>query len=491
MLKIKHLSVLLILIVLLLILVMSCDVGSKINPLVENVVAIMRPLRGLRRSARMRNDFGIVDSNLKFSINNLLDEFQILDTEKQVITYILSVVVNPVIGWDEDYKTYNEHEFYNMLNSLGASRVKEIIKVNSKIFQAQERAISAILNLSEDTVKQQLQDSFDTKNNEYELHLKEAFNGPMSNDVYLKIVGSNYADKFDDIRYRAIDIGPKGVYVWLSVEQKKVVDYMKSIAMSFLVGEDRGLKIYTSSGFDNLLNGLGLSKVEEIIKIYLQVVSAENEAYAAINRIKKEKFKEGLLYAVSVAHRIDSYQLYLKELFNDSIPENIYRNFIKNSYFSELTTLLTNVINNSKVFVEFEKFYANLSAYDKEVITNIQNILIDVKIGRSEGYRAYNDVKFAYLLGSLGAAKIRDIIDVHLNILKAQNEASVAVNKLNQGERKEKLQIDFNSHVNGYPLHLKSLYHDLKADNVYNNVIKSDYANKYLEIKNAAEYIAS
>lgn len=476
---------------LLIILVMSCDVGSKMNPVIENIVAITRPLRGLRRSVRMRNDFGVVDSNLNFSLNNLLDEFQILDTERQVITYIRSVVSSPVIGWDEDYKTYSDHEFYNMLNSLGASRVKEIIKVNSKIFQAQERATSAILNLNEDTVKQQLQDSFDTKNNEYELHLKEAFNESMSNDVYLKIVGSNYADKFDDIRHRAIELGPKGVYVWLSVEQKKAIDYMKSIAMSSLVGEDRGLKIYTSSDFDNLLNGLGLSKVEEIIKTYNQVISAENEAYEAIEKIKTEKFKEGLLYAVSVAHRIDSYQLHLKELFNDSTFENIYRNFIKNRYFSELNTLLTNVINNAKIFVEFEKFYEKLSEYDKEVITNIKNILIDVKIGRSEGYRAYNNVKFAYLLGSLGAAKIREIINVHLNILQAQNEASLALNKLNQGERKEKLQIDFNSHVNGYPLHLKSLYHDLKADNVYNNVIKSDYANKYLEIKNAAEYISS
>ncbi|WP_330730299.1 BTA121 domain-containing protein surface lipoprotein [Borrelia turicatae] len=279
------------------------------------------------------SEMGSVGVKLDVKLNKLLGTFGIPFNERQVIVYIQSILTDPSIGGSLGYKFYDNEEFYNLLSDLGDFRLKKIIEFHLKIIKAQNDAQVAIRDVKDTKLKERLQTRFKEYNNAYPLHLKGLFSKAISDNVYDKVIGSDYNFKFNTITDKARSIIDfESLYAELSGDQRIAVDNIRMIVTDPGIGSTKGYKTYSTDEFYNFLYSLDALKIKTLIKFHVENVIARNESLAAICDVKDAKLKKRLQTRFEECN--NAYPLYLKELFNESTPDGVYGRVIKSKYAS-------------------------------------------------------------------------------------------------------------------------------------------------------------
>ncbi|UPA11327.1 hypothetical protein bpSLO_001180 (plasmid) [Borrelia parkeri] len=472
MIKIRHISLLLI-VILLLLLVISCKFQGNTD-LTETLQASLRPIR----------EAG--SDNVDIKINSLLNAFGIFAEEKGAIAYIRSIVTDPSIGSVEGYRTYDDEDFYDLLRQLGSFKLKEIIEVHLKIFNtAPDAALAAINNVMESEEKRDLQNKLSSYKDAYPLHLKGLFSRYVLNDVYLYVMGDDYAVKYAELEDEAINIVVGvDVYAGLSDLELRVINYIRSVVTDFKVGP-LGHKTYSNSEFYDLLNKMRAAKVKRMIRIYLGDKRAQKDAEAEIRtiiaNIQGDRAKKHLESTIDNLN--NSYSVHLKMLFDRSTPDEVYDIVTIDNYASRFIK----VYDEAKRILEFENL-CNNEILDAELkaVKDMRNIVIKSGIGRAEGYSMYDDYTFDFLCGSLGSEILKKIIKLHLEIMDRQEEALEVIKNLQEGYEKQNLQDKFIGYKNAYALHLKMLFDRSPSNAIYDEIVKGNYVDKLINLKEAA-----
>ncbi len=149
----------------------------------------------VKTAVTRRHDKG----DLKVKIKELLVKFGLSDEGKQIVYKIQKIVTNPDIGKDDKaggYKTYDDLKFYNLLDTLGALKVKEIVghylKVDRRQNEVKNAFSQAINNAAEGPLKERLQNKLDDYQDGYALRLKKLFKDDNANAVYAAFTADDY-----------------------------------------------------------------------------------------------------------------------------------------------------------------------------------------------------------------------------------------------------------------------------------------------------------
>ncbi|UPA14059.1 BTA121 domain-containing protein surface lipoprotein [Borrelia turicatae] len=472
MIKIRHISLLLIVIILLL-LVISCEFQGNTD-LTETLQASLRPVREAESD----------DGDIK--INSLLNAFGIFAEEKDAIAYIRSILTDLSIGSVEGYRTYDDDDFYDLLKQLGAFKLKEIIEVHLKNFNtAPDAALAAISNVMKSEAKQDLQNRLSSYKDAYPLHLKGLFSRYVLNDVYLYIIGDDYAVKYAELEDEAINIVVGvDVYAGLSASELRVIDYIRSVVTDVKVGP-LCHKTYSNSEFYDLLNKMRAAKVKRMVRIYLKDKRAQKDAEAEIRTIianlQGDRAKRRLESTIDNLN--NSYSVHLKMLFDKSTPDEVYDIVTIDDYASRFIR----VYHEARRILEFENL-CNNEILDAELkaVNDMRNIVINSGIGRAEGYSMYDDYTFDFLCGSLSSEVLKKVIKLHLEIMNRQEEVLGVIKNLQEGYEKQNLQDEFSRYKNAYALHLKMLFDRSPSNAIYDKIVKGNYASSFIKLKEAA-----
>ncbi|UPA11326.1 hypothetical protein bpSLO_001179 (plasmid) [Borrelia parkeri] len=423
--------------------------------------------------------FKVFNDNIgDVKLNNLLSAFGISYERKKIMEEIQNAVTDPYIGKLESYKTYNTDEFYNLLYSLGALKVEEMIDSHFKNLQVQGEARNAIKDIIESDLRQEMQNRFNDHVNDYPLYLKWSFNDLTSGGVYNRFMNGGYFIGFAKIRDDSIDIlGGDDVYMGLSDSQQDVIDDMRDM----VIDPKRGSLMhvtYDTKGFYDLLNKMRAAKVKKMIKVYLENKKArqelELEAREAILEVNREELKQRLENDLNKLN--DDYSLYFKGLFDTSSSDNVYFRVIDDNY----ATRFIKIKNNVGYIVEFDKLYKGLSDVQRKILDDeIRVIVTDADIGKDKDYKIYDDFTFELLLGELGTTKVEKMIQVYFKRQVTQNEVRNAIGNISGDDAKQRLRNIFVRYKNDYKLHLKELFSESTADEIYNRFINDDYTIGY------------
>nr|ALC78616.1 Hypothetical protein BTA129 [Borrelia turicatae 91E135] len=482
MMKLSHFSLFLVLIFILL-LVVNCDLKSKGSTGIEENLTSKREVKKLGRFGReYTSKMVATGNNLDIKLNNLLDKFGLLDKEREAIAYIRRTITDSKIGNASYYKTYTDFEFYNLLESLGATRIKEIITFYLEVVNIQKSFERVIKNVKDATSRGKLQNELNERKNQYQLHLKGLFDSDNFDDIYNEIIGDNYFSELIKFKDEITKVeGGLDVYTWLSDDEQIVIDKIRGIVTDPLIGKYKGYRTYTDIEFNNLLNELGDNKVFAMILVYLEEQSNQDaawlEALEAIDSVDDADFREQL--RVKIDDERDNYKLHFKELFNEFLSELVYQKFMKNICYYDKFVLIKKTAQH---IIAFKKLYKKLSSVQKRGLDYIRIVVTNFNIGVL--HKTYNAIEFESLLGSLGATRVERIIDFHLNVLKAKKDAQSAISSLPESMTRHNLQRLFDAHSNGYELHLKELFHINFPYQVYYSVARSSYVDLYFEIIN-------
>ncbi|UPA12700.1 BTA121 domain-containing protein surface lipoprotein [Borrelia venezuelensis] len=240
------------------------------------------------------------------------------------------------------------------------------------------------------------------------------------------------------------------------------------------IGSAGGFKTYDMDEFYNLLDGLGSLKLREIIKFHsnaLEVqVQAEIEARSVIDSVKGDVLKQRL---ENMFNQHKDYCLsYLKWLFNDPNPDTVYFRVINDNYvdkFSKIKDRIQSVVEDAKQYAGW------MSASELEAIAFIRDILTDPSIVGYGGLKTYSNSEFYNLLRNLGDTILKEIIQFHLNNLRTENAALVAIENLQENYEKQQLQYKLYFCKLKYTLYLKELFGEPTSDDIYRKFLVSRY----------------
>ncbi|AHH14637.1 BTA121 domain-containing protein surface lipoprotein [Borrelia hermsii] len=301
MMKTRYSNNLLLVLILLLLLIIGCDLGFG-----------------------RKDDPKLSVADIK--LNKLLDKFRLHNEEREVVMYMRSVAMDPSVDFDQDYRTYNSNEFYNLLYGLGGFKIKMIIGVHFRTLERLKEAKAALAVVREGKMKGELSDRFRLRVRAYNLVLKNAFSDYHVKNVYDNLMDYNGESEgyFVEIRDDAKGVTEVGeLYLELVAKERLVVNYMIKIVTNPKIGRGHGYKTYKNRiEFYELLSKLGIARVKELIRLHANNVTAKNEALHVINRVKDSQARQDLLNRLNVLE--DGYPSRLKLVFSGPTPDLIY-----------------------------------------------------------------------------------------------------------------------------------------------------------------------
>ncbi|UPA14053.1 BTA121 domain-containing protein surface lipoprotein [Borrelia turicatae] len=440
--------------------------------------------------------------NINAMLNSLLDKFGIPDDRKKIIDDMRDIVT----GFSRVFsvRVYKNEDFCNLLEGLGAERLKEIIEIHVNILKAQDEALAVIEGIRDDVAKRELQVKFYGRQNAYPLHLKILFNGANSDEVYGKFTSDNYVAEFIAIKEEALglvedsrdvsvegvpqeQVPQKNVYELLLADEKDVIDSIRNVVTTVSSVFKTSYKLYSNDEFYNLLNQLGIVKVKDIIAIYLKDLREKDAFRAEVAAVIEIEEKYALTKKLEIEFKKleDFYPTYLKWIFDRTDADGVYSAFVRGDYSNNFIKLKSDV----KIISDFNKLCEGFSKEEKGTIAYMRSVVTDSNIGSVEGYKTYDDVEFNNLLHDLGVERLREIIKIHLSSHKAKNAALAAMNKAEESQKKQDLKFNFDVLSRGYASHLKLLFHAFNADYVYHDFMGSKYAALFTNFKNEFDNI--
>ncbi|AHH11196.1 hypothetical protein bcCo53_001244 (plasmid) [Borrelia coriaceae] len=513
MIRVKHRSLLIILVSLLLViilLVISCDLNSMSKfggtPRVKKAHGIARPRNHMKK-------------DVKFKLKELLSKFGLLNKQLQAIDKIKRIVTDPNIGDTESYKTYSELQFYNLLETLGDVKVKEIIKnylQACKIqFDAQRTFKKAIKNIADSDLKKQLQTKLNNYNSSYALQLKSLFNYDNDDVIYGNVINdyiirttTQVTEQMDELASLGVvlDIGDaKSIYLQLDSGERNIIDHIKEIVTNPNIGDPKDYETYTKQEFDDLVIRLGLLDIKEIIKNHLEVDVLQKDFDKSIGFVLNSNLKVELYRRLN-NYKID-YMLGMKKLFNEVVSGKIsYDDYVTqtiaqaHNYSTILKTEITDTTDN-------KDFYSLFDSEEQNIIEEIRNIVTKRSfVVPSSDYKLRTEEEFNDLLFALGVVRVKEIIRVYSKYKVFKESKYVEIGKSIKGitdfNSKLILQIKLANARGSYEFQIKKAFtkfddndnilDDLPdPDYVYDNVIHAVYTVIFNSIKDEVAKIVN
>ncbi|AHH11190.1 hypothetical protein bcCo53_001238 (plasmid) [Borrelia coriaceae] len=467
----KRFSLLIALILMLLLLLISCN--PNISSMHDNK---SKDLLGLGK-----------EDGHEFKFKELFDKFGLPLDDQVVVDNIKKIVTDPNIGVDEGYRTYNDLEFYNLLNVLGPIRLKEMIenycevdKRQRELQDAFERVLNNMINIKK---VGQLQAVLNTNIDNYLLQVKKLFNYFSADDVYAQIVDEDNIARMIEratvqisrLRlYIRGDADANDVYLQLSVSEQDAIDAIKRIVTDRSVADGYNYKTYTDSEFYDLLNLLDIFKVKRMIKAYVRQVKILDSDYAvakaAVESLESVEVRQRLL--VIMKHFYDHYKVVIKSIFNDSKEnsESICQKLLDLNYDAKFI----NAINIARTVNRFEAIFENLLDDQKSVLEYIQNI----------GLPSSLILNFKIIVANLGALKVKEIMSFHAEVFLAKESAKAALANTSSFPSKIALEKQFNELEYDYHLYLKKCF---QGAGYANEIDKLTASSKYIRDFNKIE----
>ncbi|UPA19020.1 BTA121 domain-containing protein surface lipoprotein [Borrelia puertoricensis] len=343
--KLSHFSSFLVLIFLLL-LVINCDLKFQGSTGFEENLTIKKHIRKLDKFG---GEYALrmiaTGEDLDIKLNNLLDKFGVFGKERESIAYIRLAITDDNVGKVKGYRTYTDSEFYNLLESLGADRTKEIITFYLEVVNIQESFERAIKNVKDATSRGKLQNNLNQRKNQYQLHLKGLFDSDNFDDIYNNIIGDNYFSELIKFKDEITKVeGGLDVYAWLSDDERVVIDKIRDIVTNPLIGKHEGYRTYTEIEFNDLLNKLGDNRILAMILVYLEDQRNQDaalvKALAAIDNVDDADLREQLRGKINDER--NNYELHLKKLFDEFFPDFLYLSFMQNVHYYGKFVLIKN-----------------------------------------------------------------------------------------------------------------------------------------------------
>ncbi|AHH04091.1 Hypothetical protein BHY_1140 (plasmid) [Borrelia nietonii YOR] len=478
---------------LLLFLVINCnfkpqaDLMFKDNLPGKGSVKVRPPISSsLENTSVKANGVDVAEENIEVKLDKLLGTFMLEDNEGEVIRYVRSVATDSGVGASGD-QAYTDDGFYNLLKSLGALKLKEMIEVHLKITKVQDEALIAIENINNEELKQKLQREFDDYKNNYLSHLKELFSGfipsgSSADNVHYKAINSGYEGYFTSIENQARDfMDGANLYAELPAAERSVIDYIQGVVTNPAIGSANDYRTYSVTEFTILLGSLGDSKLAEIIEFHLGILKAKDDALAVIKDVKRDEFKQKLQNKFNACN--DAYPSHLKGLFHEFAPDRVYSRVINSNYADSFAY----IANQAGSVMQFEKIYEGLSDDGKAVIDYIRGIVVTSGVGDDDSADAYTDDDLYALLSNLDALKLKEIIEVYLEIERVQKEASDAIEDIKKEELKKQLKREFDVYNEFYLSDLKSIFVDgYDPGSVHNRTVNGEHVDKFTKIRDDA-----
>ncbi|UPA17099.1 hypothetical protein bcCo53_001268 (plasmid) [Borrelia coriaceae] len=269
----------------------------------------------------------------------------------------------------------------------------------------------------------------------------------------------------------------------LSEQEIEAVQYIRLVLADESIGKKEGYATYDDDKFYTLLTDLGSNRLREIIAFHLKIINLKEDARAEVSKMLSG-INEGLRQRVKKAfiNYEKYYSVYLKSLFDAPRSKDVYNKFIKSSD-SNFIGIKNEVIG----IIEDGTLYAGkLSEKELDIVAYMRNVLTNPNILSGTVYKEYSKIEFYDLLRQLGHDKLKDIINVSLMTFQTRREALTAIMDIKREEAKKPLMKELYAYDNEYPSYLKGLFGGATLDDVYRNIMDSDYAKNFTDIRDEA-----
>ncbi|UPA17077.1 hypothetical protein bcCo53_001246 (plasmid) [Borrelia coriaceae] len=423
--------------------------------------------------------------NINAKLNKLLNAFGLLSYEQEAIGKLQKIVTNPDIGNTEGYKTYGSLEFYDLLKTLGALRVKGIIKNYLEFAKFQNNVERTINTVSDTDLKDRLQSKLKVCNSSYGFALKELFNdvvsAKLSYDDYVVQTTVKTNDQIAKLEPEIEGVvGDQDIFLHLDGAEGCAIAQIGEILVDSEIDHGR---IYTYDEFYDLLNRLGFFRVIKIVDIYQKYEALQEADYNEIITMIKEEVKDETFKAALEDMAVMTYSSYrnnIRDIFTKyddgkalSVipePEYVYEKMTHAVYRS----LFTDIKEYTESIVRYKNIEGSLLREERQVLSYIQG-----KGGKS-------DFDFVVLLGKLDAAQVKAIVQFHAKILKAKSAAQEARMNVTDDREKEPLMEAFRDTVEEYHKHLVACFKHKDSQTFYNAIVTGTYANDFNRITEKA-----
>ncbi|UPA11325.1 hypothetical protein bpSLO_001178 (plasmid) [Borrelia parkeri] len=368
--KVRYFSELPILISFLL-LIISCDLdssedfvtslfgkGSVVEREYENLV--QKYLKGLveeftedlSEESRVITEMDIdtrIEEQFDLKLKNLLDKFGIFDKDRKVVGYMYLVTTADNSDDILMLKQYTSDEFFNLLEQLGAERLKDMIEACFSDLRAlseyRPKVKEILKDIKRDSIRQKLEGelAWYEESTAYPYYLRCAFKDSNPDVVYAQVMYVGPAYVLGRIYSEAKSILKiENVYSEQYLEQPsesewRIIDYIRDILIDEKIAQNKNYKTYTISEFYNLLGDLDVTKIREIISRTQETLTAYEDAKVAISGINDLRLRQD--FSNRLEKRLSVYGRTLKGVFNKSDIDAIYRAAINSKFIDEFAVI--------------------------------------------------------------------------------------------------------------------------------------------------------
>ncbi|UCP02030.1 hypothetical protein K9R62_05165 (plasmid) [Borrelia hermsii] len=356
--------------------------------------------------------------------------------ERAVIEYIRDALTDPSIETSGD-RAYTDDEFYHFLGSLSDVNVRNFT-AHMKL-KEQDEALRAIEDVKTESLRANLKAGLELKAKECKSVLRRLCRKPIDKEHRdIIIEGFNkYEAGIARIKTTAEEfVRFETLYASLPDDKSAVIEYIRSVVTDPGIGSDKGYKTYSDPEFDLLLVKLGINKIETVISYHLTVASEKAATKAIIDGVRGETLRGEFEGRFDL--NCQEYELALKGKF--STPE-----FSDLSFESKYVEEFIKIKADAEKAIRGENLYLSLQDNEREVVDYMQSVIFDPSI---KGYlikSTCTEVQFYHLLSNWDIVRLREIIGIHLDILKLQEQTLNTIGDIKRKASKRDWQHDFDN----------------------------------------------
>ncbi|AFI31845.1 BTA121 domain-containing protein surface lipoprotein [Borrelia crocidurae] len=485
--KFNLLLLLFVSVMIILVLTIGCNLKSPRQDVVLSKksfekVFLSRELEEVNIPLQRNIDFALYDKQL----NELLDTFEMDESEKEFVFYIKEAVTSSDMASDTD-KIWSQDDFRDILKNLGVVNVRKLIGPKSN-FNALSRVRAAIKSVKSIYALEKLRSQLGNYERAYFIDLRKAFNAFVDDDKkrYDNSIVGDYTFNFDSLdkeaRYIVIF---ESCYGELPSERQIIIDKMRKILTDTDIGRAEGFSTYDNYEFDVLFGKLGSTTIKDIVEIFLKNLQIIETARMQIDDIYMSDRKDILERKLAAYKAI--YHLTIKKVFNSDIVDDIYAKFKSMSITDPDSNFTFGVydlfysLNNCAFYINaYNSVYRFCSPQHCKAIDYLKGIL--TQSDGTDSYKRYEVYEFEALFGNANF-DFKSILDAHIDTLKKRDEARGFIEGIRDASKKEAEQKDFDVLVRNYPEYLRKLFHNFDPIYILVKNINHNYAERFVNLK--------
>ncbi|WP_157255283.1 BTA121 domain-containing protein surface lipoprotein [Borrelia hermsii] len=418
--------------------------GAFNNPKIEDVLVGIRDSVSKYKAefAKIKTD---VEKVLELEKADIYDQVvekgekiydRLSGNERAVIEYMRDALTDPSIETSGD-RAYTDDEFYHFLGSLSDVNVRNFT-AHMKL-KEQDEALRAIEDVKTESLRANLKAGLELKAKECKSVLRRLCRKPIDKEHRdIIIEGFNkYEAGIARIKTTAEEfVRFENLYASLPDDKSAVIEYIRSVVTDPGIGSDKGYKTYSDPEFDLLLVKLGINKIETVISHYLTVASGKAATKAIIDGVRGETLRGEFEGRFDLNYQ--EYELALKGKFSTS-------ELLDLSFESKYVEEFIKIKADAEKAIRGENLYLSLQDNEREVVDYMQSVMFDPSIRGRLIKSTCTELKFYHLLSNWDIVRLREIIGIHLDILKLQEQTLNTIGNIKRKASKRDWQHDFDN----------------------------------------------